>query len=131
MDDKKFSFEKLEVYTESRKLVREVYQLVKQLPSEERFALGAQIRRAIVQLSFPPLNHKPSTLNHKPNLLFLLACARSDKKGDSRKKILFGTLGCPLTQRRGPPLAENTKHFQRGKCTKYSFNTRNYFAQKN
>jgi hypothetical protein len=66
MDDKKFSFEKLEVYTESRKLVREVYQLVKQLPSEERFALGAQIRRAIVQLSFPPLTPHPSTINPQP-----------------------------------------------------------------
>ena len=51
MDNKKFSFEKLEVYTESRKLVREVYQLVKQLPSEERFALGAQIRRAAVSIT--------------------------------------------------------------------------------
>lgn len=92
MDDKKFSFEKLEVYTESRKLVREVYQLVKQLPSEERFALGAQIRRAIVQLSFPPLNHKPSPLNPHPSTInqtsySSLPVQEVTKKGDSRKKF--------------------------------------------
>lgn len=46
-----FSFEKLEVYKESRLLVKEVYRLQTQLPAEEKFALGAQIRRAAVSIT--------------------------------------------------------------------------------
>lgn len=121
MDDKKFSFEKLEVYTESRKLVREVYQLVKQLPSEERFALGAQIRRAIVQLSFPPLNHKPSTLNHKPNLLFLLACARSDKKRGLQKKSSFRNPGLSADPAAWPTPCRKYKTFSARQMYKIFF----------
>jgi len=51
MNNEKFSFEKLDVYTESRKLVREVYEVVKQLPADEKFALGSQIRRAAVSIT--------------------------------------------------------------------------------
>ena len=51
MDNERFSFEKLEVYAESRKLVKEVYQLVKQLPPEEKFALSSQIRRAAASIT--------------------------------------------------------------------------------
>ena len=51
MNNEKFSFEKLEVYTESRKLVKEIYKLVKLLPSDEKFDLGSQIRRAAVSIT--------------------------------------------------------------------------------
>ena len=51
MNNEKFSFEKLEVYTESRKLVKSIYNLVKALPSDERFALCSQIRRAAVSIT--------------------------------------------------------------------------------
>lgn len=51
MNNEKFSFEKLDVYTESRQLVKEIYKLVKRLPSEEKFDLGSQIRRAAVSIT--------------------------------------------------------------------------------
>jgi four helix bundle protein len=50
MKDSKFSFEKLKVWQESRKLVGEIYNLVRKFPSEEKYALGDQIRRAIVSV---------------------------------------------------------------------------------
>jgi len=51
MDNSKFSFEKLEVYIEARKLVKEIYKLAKKLPVEEKFALSSQIRRAAVSIT--------------------------------------------------------------------------------
>lgn len=46
----KFSFEKLEVWQEARKLVGETYRLIRRLPKEEKYALGDQIRRAVVSI---------------------------------------------------------------------------------
>ena len=51
MNNENFSFEKLDVYKESRKLVKEIYKLVKKFPSEERFELSSQIRRAAVSIT--------------------------------------------------------------------------------
>lgn len=126
MDDKKFSFEKLEVYTESRKLVREVYQLVKQLPSEERFALGAQIRRAIVQLSFPPLNHKPSLLTPQPSTInqtsySSLPVQEVTKKGDSRKKSSFRNPGLSADPAAWPTPCRKHKTFSARQMYKIFF----------
>ncbi len=45
-----FSFQKLNVYKESRKLVVNVYEIVKRLPGYERFDLGSQIRRSVVSI---------------------------------------------------------------------------------
>ena len=45
-----FRFEKLEVWQEARILVKKVYLLTKKFPSEERFGLIDQIRRAIVSV---------------------------------------------------------------------------------
>lgn len=45
-----YSFEKLLVYQTARKLVKEVYILIRRLPSEERFALCDQMRRAIISV---------------------------------------------------------------------------------
>ena len=46
----KFSFESLEVWREARKLVVDTYNLVRKFPKEERYALGDQIRRAVVSI---------------------------------------------------------------------------------
>ena len=48
---REYGFEKLSVWQNSRKLVKQVYCLTKQLPSEEKFGLGSQIQRAIVSVS--------------------------------------------------------------------------------
>lgn len=50
MNESKFSFEKLEVWQETRKLVSEIYRLVSKFPKEEKYALSDQIRRAIVSV---------------------------------------------------------------------------------
>lgn len=46
-----FSFENLVVYQKARKLVKEVYQVQKQFPAEERYALGDQIRRSMTSVT--------------------------------------------------------------------------------
>ena len=52
MDDyRKFSFESLEVYNIARILVKEIYELQKKFPTEERFALGDQIRRSAISIT--------------------------------------------------------------------------------
>ena len=47
---RKFSFENLEVYEKARALVSDVYRIQNDLPKEERFGLGDQIRRAAVSI---------------------------------------------------------------------------------
>lgn len=46
-----YSFEKLEVWKKSRELVKDIYHLTQTFPSEEKFGLTNQIRRAIVSVS--------------------------------------------------------------------------------
>ena len=46
MEDRKFSFEGLDVYQAARVLVTEVYLLQNKFPKTETFALGDQIRRS-------------------------------------------------------------------------------------
>ena len=46
MEDRKFSFEGLEVYMAARVLVRDVYLLQQKFPKTEMYALGDQIRRS-------------------------------------------------------------------------------------
>jgi len=45
-----FSFEKLDVWNEARKLTRELYDKTKMFPDSERFGLVNQIRRAAVSV---------------------------------------------------------------------------------
>lgn len=45
-----YQFEKLNAWQESRKMVLAVYQLLKKFPSEERFALCDQLRRAAISV---------------------------------------------------------------------------------
>ena len=46
MEEKKFSFEELEVYKSARLLVRDIYRLQHKFPKYEIYALGDQIRRS-------------------------------------------------------------------------------------
>ena len=46
-----FTFEKLEVYQVARKLVKDIYELQNRFPSEERYALGDQIRRSATSIT--------------------------------------------------------------------------------
>jgi len=46
-----FSFEKLNVWKESILLVKNIYRLTKNFPSEEKFGLTSQLRRATVSIS--------------------------------------------------------------------------------
>lgn len=46
-----FTFEKLEVYQVARKLVKNIYELQNRFPSEERYALGDQIRRSATSIT--------------------------------------------------------------------------------
>lgn len=48
---KDFNFRNLVCYQRGRGLVNEIYSLVKAFPSEERYALGDQLRRASVSIT--------------------------------------------------------------------------------
>lgn len=50
MEKTKTRFKNLLAYQESRKLVKEVYLLVKEFPKEENYALSDQLRRAAVSV---------------------------------------------------------------------------------
>ena len=46
----RFGFEELNAYQYARKLVKDVYVLIRKLPREEQYALGDQLRRAVVSV---------------------------------------------------------------------------------
>ena len=48
---KTFSFEKLVVWQEYVNLVKDIYRITKEFPSEEKFGLISQLRRATVSIS--------------------------------------------------------------------------------
>ena len=50
MQEEYFSFRKLDVYQESKKYVLHIYELLKQFPKEEQYALCDQLRRAAVSI---------------------------------------------------------------------------------
>ena len=47
----KYSYKSLNVYQDAKTLVINVYQLLKQFPPEERYALCDQIRRAAISIT--------------------------------------------------------------------------------
>ncbi|MBU0700055.1 four helix bundle protein [bacterium] len=51
MSDDKYRLDDFELYQLSRKFRQNVYRLIKQLPSEERYCLDPQMRRAIVSVT--------------------------------------------------------------------------------
>ena len=46
----KYSYKDLEAYKEAKSLVRKVYELLKQFPKEEQYALCDQLRRAVISI---------------------------------------------------------------------------------
>ena len=48
--DMVYHFERLETYKQSRELVKEIYELTKKFPPEERFSLCDQVRRAAISI---------------------------------------------------------------------------------
>ncbi len=52
MDDKKFSFEKYDLYQKSINFVNSIYNLTKKYPKSEQFGLSSQLRRASISISF-------------------------------------------------------------------------------
>jgi four helix bundle protein len=46
-----YSFEDLEVYKAAREFRKKIFDLVKQLPAEEKYNLGSQMRRAATSLT--------------------------------------------------------------------------------
>ena len=51
MNEAKYSYKNLDVYKESKVLVKMVYGLLKQFPQEEQYALCDQLRRAVISVS--------------------------------------------------------------------------------
>ena len=50
MENKVYSFKDLNAYIKSKELVRDIYDDVKILPQEERYALADQLRRAVISV---------------------------------------------------------------------------------
>lgn len=50
MNEPKYSYKNLDVYKESKALVKMVYGLLKQFPKEEQYALCDQLRRAVISV---------------------------------------------------------------------------------
>ena len=51
MEDGRFRLDDFELYRAAREFRRKVYQLIRQLPVEEKYALQSQMRRAAVSVS--------------------------------------------------------------------------------
>ena len=48
---KQYTFEKLDVWQDSRKLIKKVYQITQGFPPEEKYGLTSQIRRAVISIT--------------------------------------------------------------------------------
>jgi len=62
-----FSYRKLNVYQSSRELVKDIYKLVNSFPKNETYALGDQMRRAVVSI---PSNIAEGTSKTSPREQF-------------------------------------------------------------
>lgn len=77
MNEAKYSYKNLDVYKESKVLVKMVYGLLKQFPKEEQYALCDQLRRAVISV--------PSNLAEGSGRY-------SDKEQSHFLEIAFGSL---------------------------------------
>lgn len=48
---RKYSFENLDVWNETRRLIKAIYKLSSSFPQEEKFGITSQIRRATISIS--------------------------------------------------------------------------------
>ena len=48
--ERKYDYKQLDVYQDSKKLVLMIYELLRQFPKEEQFALCDQLRRAVISI---------------------------------------------------------------------------------
>lgn len=48
---KQNSFRELDAYKEGKKLIKEVYRLLKKFPKEEQYAMRDQLRRAVISIT--------------------------------------------------------------------------------
>jgi len=46
-----FGFERLEVWQESRRLLKKIYEITARFPDEERYGLTSQVRRSVLSVS--------------------------------------------------------------------------------
>ena len=67
MIDYQFSYRKLNVYQSSKMLVKEIYKMVHLFPKNEYYALGDQMRRAVVSI---PSNIAEGTAKVSPKEQF-------------------------------------------------------------
>lgn len=51
MEELLFSFERLDVWQNARRLVRKIYETTETFPPAEQFGLSSQVRRAVVSLA--------------------------------------------------------------------------------
>jgi len=51
MDDSRYRLDDFELYKVAREFRKNVYRVIKQLPNEEKYALGVQMRRAAVSVT--------------------------------------------------------------------------------
>jgi len=62
------SFDDLEVYKAARAFRKKIYQLIKELPPEEKYNLGDQMRRAALSLTNNILNQLNQPINQSTQL---------------------------------------------------------------
>ena len=65
-----FTYRKLRVYQQSKKLVLVIYDLLKYFPKEENYALCDQLRRAVISLPYN-IAEGISRVSHKEQVHFL------------------------------------------------------------
>ena len=70
MENYEYPFEKLRVYQESRRMVASIYKLLQCYPSEEKYALCAQMRRSAVSVS-SNIAEGTSRTSYRDKLYFL------------------------------------------------------------
>ena len=51
MESYRFPYEKLEVWQDARQLVKKIYAMTRQFPSEEKFGIVSQVNRAAVSVA--------------------------------------------------------------------------------
>ena len=64
-----FSFEKLKVWIDSKELIKAIYLITKAFPSEEKFGLTNQLRRASISVA-SNLAERTSRETHKDKARF-------------------------------------------------------------